>query len=204
MIEMLLQADIALLKWIHASWHNDVLDWLMPLLREKWVWLPLYVFLLGFVTINFRGRGWLWVLFFLFSIMVSDTTSSRLVKYQVKRPRPCQTEHVVQDLNVLVRCGSGYSFTSSHASNHFAIAAFIFFTLGRVFRRIRWPLMIWAGSVALAQVYVGLHYPLDVIGGGLLGILTGWGIAWYYNYRLGPWSIGRHATVAGPEQAGRR
>jgi undecaprenyl-diphosphatase len=189
MLETILSIDSELLMWIHKHLHNDVLDWLMMLMRNKWTWLPVYVFLLSFMLFNFGKRAILWVLLFIFAVVLADTVSSKVIKYQVKRIRPCHTELVSTHLNPLVSCGSGYSFPSSHSANHFAIAAFLFFTLGRLIRGIRWPVMIWAAIIAFAQVYVGVHYPLDVIGGGLLGILIGWGIAWYYNNRLRNWMI---------------
>jgi undecaprenyl-diphosphatase len=163
----------------------------MPILRDKWTWLPLYVFLLVFMLMNYGKRGGVWLLFFIFTVALADLSNSRLIKYQVKRFRPCHTEHVAEKMHVLISCGGKYSFTSSHAANHFAMAAFIFFTLGGLFRKIRWPIMIWASLIAFAQVYVGVHYPFDVIGGGLLGILLGGATAWYYRFGVPAWSIGR-------------
>ena len=188
MIGALTNLDTSVLWWIHAH-HNSALDWLMPVVRDKWTWLPAYLFLLAFMLMNFGRRGAVWVLFFIFSIVVSDLASSRLIKYHVKRLRPCHTEHVAERLDMLVSCGGKYSFTSSHACNHFAMAAFIFFTLGVLFRRIRWPVMGWAALIAFAQVYVGVHYPLDVIAGGLLGTMIGGLIAWYYRHSLHAWAI---------------
>lgn len=80
-----------------------------------------------------------------------------------------------QDQMILrVRCGRSYSFTSSHATNHFALAVYIFFTLGGYLRLFRWPILAWAAIVSFAQIYVGVHFPLDIIFGAFLGILIGW------------------------------
>ncbi|HLF64526.1 MAG TPA: phosphatase PAP2 family protein [Saprospiraceae bacterium] len=189
MLETIQSIDTRLLIWIHEYLRSDVLDWLMPLVRSKWTWAPLYVFLLAFMLFNFGKRGGLWALFFIFAIALSDSVSSKVIKYQVKRIRPCHTELTATHLHMLVPCGGQYGFTSSHASNHFAMATFLFFTLGRMMRRIRWPVIIWAVCIAFAQVYVGVHYPLDVIGGGVLGAIIGAGIAWYYNLRMKRWNI---------------
>jgi undecaprenyl-diphosphatase len=188
MLEVLNSVDSSVLVWIHQHLHNGFLDWLMVLIRNKIVWLPLYVFLLSFVLINFGRRSLLWAAILIFAVGLCDTVSSKVIKYQVQRLRPCHTELSAQ-MEVLIPCGGRYSFTSSHATNHFGVAVFIFFTLGRLFRKIRWPLVIWASAIAFAQVYVGVHYPLDVIAGGLLGSLIGAGLAWYYNHRLKRWSI---------------
>lgn len=193
MLEHLLAMDTQLLLWIHKYLHNQFLDPIMVLLRNKWTWLPLYVFLLSFMLFNFGKRGGLWILFFIFAIALSDTLSTKVIKYQVQRLRPCHTELVQSHLKMLVPCGGQFGFVSSHASNHFAMAMFLFFTLGRFIRKIRWPLVIWAGLIAFAQVYVGVHYPFDVIAGGLLGCVIGWGIAWYYNHRLGKFNIEQRA-----------
>ena len=107
--------------------------------------------------------------------------SSKVVKESVMRLRPCNDAEIKADVNLLVRCGSGYSFTSSHATNHFAIAAFISMTLGMVLPLIRWPFYLWAASIAFGQVYVGVHYPFDVISGALLGWLIGVLAAKLYN-----------------------
>ena len=73
----------------------------------------------------------------------------------------------------LVKCGGGYSFTSSHATNHFAMAAFVLVLFGRRYRWLKAPLWFWAFSISYGQVYVGVHYPLDIFGGALLGIAIG-------------------------------
>lgn len=191
MLESLLAFDTAILTWIHGHLHNPFFDWLMPILRNKTTWIPLYVFLAAFMLFNFHKRAWLWMLFFVFAIVLSDTVSTRVFKYRFQRLRPCHTELVGSRITPLVPCGGRYGFVSSHAANHFAMAAFFFFTLGHRLRRARWPVMIWAGTIAFAQVYVGVHYPLDVVAGAALGLIFGWGLAWYYSIRLQHWSIGR-------------
>jgi len=102
---------------------------------------------------------------------ISDVISSRVVKPQFERLRPCRQENM--EVVLRARCGSGFSFTSSHASNHFAVAVFFMLTIGRMYRwsRILW--LIWAGMIALGQVYVGVHFPLDVLAGAFLGSLIG-------------------------------
>ena len=79
-------------------------------------------------------------------------------------------------------CGSGYSFTSSHATNHFAIALFLVLLWGRKHPFLRYLFPLWAASIALAQVYVGVHYPLDIFVGSLLGV--GIGVLGYFSYRF--------------------
>jgi len=85
---------------------------------------------------------------------------------------------------LLPSCGSGYSFTSSHATNHFAFGVFVFLTMGKVLGKWKWAFIFWAGSVAYAQVYVGVHYPLDVLSGAMMGSLIGWAMATLFQQKF--------------------
>lgn len=174
--------DLQLFQFINTGLSNLAFDYLMPALREKLVWLPFYVYLLAFTFVNFR---WNVALLFILSIGVtvglSDLASSRVIKNNVERLRPCNDPDIKDMVSLRVRCGRGYSFTSSHAANHFALVFFFIYTLGRIFKRLRWPLVIWAGLISFAQIYVGVHYPLDVLFGGLLGAGIGMLMALAYN-----------------------
>lgn len=181
MIESLLQLDEQLFYFINNGWSNPVLDAIMPYWRNKYVWIPCYVALAGWLIWKFRQKGAFLLLALILTVGIADTTSSRLVKKSVQRLRPCNDPGVKDQVQLLIRCGVGYSFTSSHATNHFAVATFLCFTLGILYRKIRWPLWLWALSIALGQVYVGVHYPLDILFGGLLGSLIGWGVANIYR-----------------------
>jgi len=169
-----------LFRAINIDGHFPLFDYLLPFIRNKYFWGPLYVFALSFVLINFPKRGWLFLLSFAICISLADNISSRLLKKNIKRLRPCNQEVLKSDVQLLVKCGSGYSFPSSHASNHFAAAFFFIFTLGKRYKRIIIPLLIWAGLISFAQVYVGVHFPVDVICGGLLGFFLGKFVAWLY------------------------
>ena len=102
---------------------------------------------------------------------IADLTSSRLVKKSFQRLRPCNEIGLENSLNERIGCGKSYSFTSSHATNHFALSMFLILLLGTRFKWIKIPLFLWAVSIAFAQVYVGVHYPSDVLAGALLGSL---------------------------------
>ncbi len=152
----------------------------MPILREKRNWIPLYVILFALIFHQFKKRnGILIVLCALLTVGMSDILSSKIIKPTIERPRPCHTLEDGKGLNLLVNCGGGYSFTSSHATNHFAIGTFLGLVLLPLFK-YGFPLfMAWAGSISYAQVYVGVHYPFDVFCGGILGIIIG-----YFIFRL--------------------
>jgi undecaprenyl-diphosphatase len=165
---MLHGLDLQLFEWINGAWSSDLLDAILVPLRNKYVWIPVYVFIIAFLLTNFRRRGYYLVIFLMITVGLADFVSNTGFKKNFERPRPC---HVMQDVNLKVRCGSGYSFTSNHAANHFALSTFLLLLVGRRHRYLQIGLLVWATSIAIAQVYVGVHYPTDVLAGGILGYL---------------------------------
>lgn len=174
-MQTLLSADAALFHFINTTLGNPVFDAVLPLFRERLFWAPLYVFLATFFIVNFGRKGWIMVFVTCLAVGLTDFTSSTLIKKNVRRLRPCNdTVVLVQER---VHCGGGYSFPSSHAANHFAAAVLVAGFLGGIRRWIRPAALAWAGMIAFSQVYVGVHYPIDVTFGALLGAAIGW-IAW--------------------------
>ena len=174
MLETLHHWDAFIFQGINSGLGNPVFDALLPWCREKWFWMPLYVFIVAFSVLNFGRRGWIIVLGLVLAAGLADFTSSTLIKKNVQRLRPCNNPEMVQTLELRAPCGSGYSFTSSHAANHFAAAVFLIGVFGGVFRWLRPVALVWAGIIAFSQVYVGVHYPGDVLIGALLGSAIGW------------------------------
>ena len=181
MWDMLLEIDKVLFHFVNTTLHNDFLDVVMPFVREKTTWIPMYLFILAWMAYRFKTQALIYALALVFTVAVADTTSSKIIKKTVQRVRPCNEVTQQNDLKLLVHCGGGYSFTSSHATNHFAIALFLIGTIGLIVRWIRIPLLLWAGLISFAQVYVGVHYPFDVISGGILGSIIGYFFARFYN-----------------------
>jgi len=174
MLEMLQNWDAALFQCINGSLSNPVFDALLPWFREKWFWMPVYLFVAVFALLNFRGRGWIVLLGLVLAAGLADFTSSTLVKKSVQRLRPCNNVEMFDQLQLRVPCGGGYSFTSSHAANHFAAAVFLIGVFGGLARWLRPVALTWAGLIAFSQVYVGVHYPGDVLFGAALGSAIGW------------------------------
>ena len=185
MLEWLLQLDQALFQLINQDGHTPFLDWLMPWWREKTTWIPLYLLLTILVFRQFGWRNGLILLVGLaFCVATADTMSSAVIKPAIERLRPCNDPQLKEQVLLLVHCGSGYSFTSSHATNHFAVALFLVLSLGRKLRWIRWPLLLWAGSIAYGQVYVGVHYPLDIfLAPFLVASLVGYGLKFLTSHK---------------------
>ncbi len=167
--------------YLNTQWHNSVLDHIEPFLRNQWFWAPLYLFLLVFMTANFGKKGWIWCVVYLISFILADQLSATVMKPYFHRVRPCNNPYLANIIHIIVPCGGGYSFPSSHAANHFSMGIFTAATLGRLFKWV-WPVaIIWAALVALAQVYVGVHYPLDVTCGGIIGAMIGLFTGSMYN-----------------------
>ena len=173
MMDQLLELDKALFLAVHLGAQHPLLDAVCPLLREKLFWAPLYLFVASYMWFNVRKGFWHFLLGCALLVTAADTLSSKIIKPAVHRLRPCNDQELAGSIRPLVPCGSGFSFTSSHATNHFAIAWFFMGCLGWAMGRWRFLWLIWASSVALSQVYVGVHYPGDILAGALIGSLLG-------------------------------
>lgn len=185
-LNTLSETDRWLFKKINAQWINDFFDTVLPFAREGTHWVPLYIFLLVFITLNFKN-GWWWALFFICAVSLSDMTGTYVFKKTFERLRPCNDPVLYDQVRlVLNRCSGGYSFISNHAANHFGMTAFIYLTLKP---HIRSPwlrfVFLWPATIAYAQVYIGVHYPTDVFCGALWGILVGSLVAVFFNKRYG-------------------
>ena len=184
-MQRLLEWDRALFKIVNSDCANPFFDAVMPFLRKSTHWIPLYLFLFIFVVLNFRRKAIWWIVFFLATIAMADSTGTYLFKYGFERTRPCNNPEMLENLRLLVLCPSGYGFTSNHAANHFGMATFLFISFRHLFKN--WMLIAfgWAGLICFAQVYVGVHYPSDVFAGGLLGLLYGSFTGWQFNKHFG-------------------
>jgi len=176
MIDFLNEIDTQLflfLNGIHSSFWDPIMWWISG--RKEWI--PFYALILGWMIYRFRWKT-LYILPFVILLVVHSDQISVLIKDTVKRLRPSRTEEL-QELIYLVKNyrGSGYAFVSSHASNTFAFATFT-----HLLFRNKWfsvAIFIWASVISYSRIYLGLHYPGDILFGALLGVLVG-----YFTYYL--------------------
>ncbi len=173
MIESLQQFDVALFLKIHKGLSNSFFDWLMPLLRNRFFWSPLYLFIIVFCIKEYKKKGYYILGVLLLTFAIGDLTASRILKPLIARIRPCNAINLANDIIHRVPCGTGYSFPSAHATNHFAIAVFLICIFYNKFKPILPIGLVWAAVIAFAQVYVGVHYPIDVFCGAILGVCIG-------------------------------
>jgi len=190
-MEALLSLDESLYMSINSEWSNGLLDTILVPVRNKLTWIPLYLFLLFFIMLNYGKIAWVVLLGLFMTIGISDAMSSKIIKKSVKRIRPCHQEHL--DPVQRVPCTNGFSFTSSHATNHFAIGTYVFLLFS--FSGWRWLFLGWAAAIAYAQVYVGVHYPSDVLVGSLIGVVIGLFCFHFYDYLLRNMGRGQMSLV---------
>ncbi len=162
-----LQLDQAIFRFFNDTLHNDVLDMIMPYWRDKKFWIPLYL-LIAFIVVkrSSKKQAIAIILLTILTVALCDQISSSLFKPFFERLRPCKT---MADVNALVGCRGSFSFVSSHATNHFGLATLWALVLPMKARWLTPALIVWAGSIAIGQVYVGVHYPSDIFCGALLG-----------------------------------
>lgn len=151
---------------IYNNLHSEVGDAIIPYFRDTYTWIPYFAFVFFVIYRKYDGsKFWIVVAIFILSIVISDQVSAHLLKPVFSRLRPCQH----YDIIAIVPCGSGYSFPSAHASNFFTLSFLILFLFKNIYLDI--VSMSFAILVGLAQVYVGVHYLSDIVGGALVGLI---------------------------------
>ena len=177
---MLERLDKSLFLFLN-SLHNDFFDKLMWQLSDKLIWIPLYLAILIIIIYRQKNRALFIIPILLLAVVISDQVSVHLFKDVFQRLRPCHDpsmEGLVHIVNG--KCGGKYGFVSSHAANSFGLAMLSSLILKRKWYTIM--ILAWATSVSYSRIYLGVHYPGDILGGALLGILTGYGL--YYIYEV--------------------
>ena len=173
--------DQALFYQINGVWHHPILDAILPWTRHSNNWVPLYIGLIIWLIYQIGWKTLKWILFALINVGFTDQISSSVFKPFFHRLRPCNDPALIGKTRLLLEhCSGGFSFTSSHAANHFGIAMFIFMTWGITQKKYTRFFFVWAGVISFAQIYVGVHYPLDIFGGAIIGLVSGFAMAKAY------------------------
>lgn len=172
MLQKIIQFDTALLKAINAG-HSPALDVLMWFISKTYFWIPLYILLAIMYLKHYSKKKFPYiVLTVIILITASDQMASSVIKPLVHRLRPTHNPFLENSLHIINNYKGGlYGFVSSHAANSFALMAFV---IGTLKQRWLWALMIfYACLTSYSRIYLGVHYPLDIIGGAIIGTALG-------------------------------
>lgn len=167
------------LNGLHVGW----LDPVMIFISSEAGWIPFYAVLLFLVFKKYKWQGLWVVLGVAVLITCSDQLSAHVFKPVFQRLRPCY-DPLIQDLVHLPKGkpGGHYGFISSHACNTFALATFITLIMKKFYKKIGWLMFSWAAVVSYSRIYMGVHFPGDIICGAIVGLIIGFGVGYLTNY----------------------
>jgi undecaprenyl-diphosphatase len=180
-MEKLIELDMRLFTLLNG-WHSDFFDPIMVFLSKVWVWVPLY---LGVLVYLFFTKKWKVALLAVATIVLAYLASEHIsvfIKESVARLRPCEEPLLANSVRMLEPHGSLYGFVSGHACNTFCFAALSSLIIRKKIYSIL--IFIWAAMVSYSRIYVGKHYPADIIGGALLGLLIAYMVWLIYKIIL--------------------
>lgn len=178
MLHTLHNIDYWIFNFINHTISNSFLDVVLPFLREAHNWIPLYIFLGIYLLYKYRLEAIKYAIYIVIAFALADFISAGIIKPYIARFRPCHSLTLHARL-VLGHCGGKWSFPSTHATNHISIALSIVFATIFTKKWINYIWIFWALSIGFAQIYVGVHYPSDVVAGFVLGTLIA-----YFNYKV--------------------
>jgi len=177
MIELVKQWDEELFLWLNA-FHSEALDPVIFQMTETVTWLPLYLFLIYKIYRTDPKNSW-WVFGgVMLTILIADQVTSGLMKPFFERLRPCHDPRWEGMMHNYGRCGGLYGFVSSHAANTFGLAVFLNIKLKGKLRGLGW-LYVYAFFVSYTRIYLGVHYPWDIVLGAFMGTLAAW-FSWFF------------------------
>jgi undecaprenyl-diphosphatase len=171
MIELFYNIDLSIFYFFNQTISTPVLDRFFSTITNVNNWYIAYIILLSILFFKGGKRGKIASLGIILLIVFSDQISHNIIKEAFARVRPCNS---LPDVITPLGCTGSYSFPSNHAVNNFAAA--MFFSI--LYPNLRWILFITASLVALSRVYLGLHYPSDIIAGALIGAAFGYIFTW--------------------------
>ena len=187
MIEVLIEWDIALFQWLN-NLHTYWLDPFMYLISTRWFWIPFYLLLAYLLYEKYGWKGCISIFIAVgILILLADQISSSFFKPYFERIRPCRPENQLSFTvhTVANHCGGKYGFVSSHAANFFALAGFLSGIWKK--RQATYLFLGIAALVSYSRIYLGVHYPGDVLGGVILGLLLSYFVLRGYNFINSNW-----------------
>lgn len=166
-MEFLYSIDLTVFYFFNHTISTGFLDKFFSIITDVNKWYIAYIILIGIAFFKGGRRGKIAVIGLILLIIVTDQTGYRILKEFFERVRPC---NALADVITPVGCAGGFSFPSNHAVNNFAAAVFLL----RLFPNYKWIFLVVAILVSISRIYLGVHYPSDVLGGALIGVAFGY------------------------------
>lgn len=170
MVEALEQLDKEVFIYLN-NMHSPFWDAIMVFVSEKLVWIPFYLGLIGYLVWRYRRQSIPMLLLVVIAIGLADFIASGIMKPYFMRLRPCHDPTLSELINIVEGCGGRFGFISSHAANTFALAVFFNLVLSDRYLIFKIVLVAWAVVVTYSRIYLGVHFPADVLLGALLGAI---------------------------------
>jgi len=173
-MEVIKSIDLEAFLFLNG-FHNPFFDIIMYWVSERFIWIPMYLFMSLFIIRHYKWESILIFVGVALTITLCDQIASGLIKNWAERLRPSHEPGLV-DLVHLTKAGTGgmYGFVSSHAANTFGMTTFLWVVLDSSFNGMKYWLVAWASFVSYSRIYNGLHYPGDVIAATILGAVLGY------------------------------
>ena len=172
-MEKLIELDKKVLLFFNG-YHHEALDPLVLLITQTVFWIPLYAFFIFLLFKHYKKNGWWFIVGAIVTILISDQVTASLMKPFFARLRPSQDPSLAGLVHLVDNYKGGlYGFASSHAANTFGVSLFMWLSLRHVYR---WIVLafLWAGIMTYTRIYLGVHFPGDILVGAAVGLMGGW------------------------------
>ncbi|MBC8527167.1 MAG: phosphatase PAP2 family protein [Candidatus Cloacimonetes bacterium] len=180
MLELINNFDGNLFLFFNRDIANPFFDLIFPFITELKFWvIPGIIAIAIFIKLEHK-KALLVLGLAVIAVLLSDSIAYRILKPLFGRIRPCNPSALIEGGRFLLGYNTSYAFPSNHASNMFALA-----TLFTCFYRKRTAYFFgFAAIIGFSRIYVGVHYPIDVVGGAVLGVIIGWGVYEGYIFTI--------------------
>jgi undecaprenyl-diphosphatase len=186
-LETLNHIDTNLFLFLNGH-HTSFWDVVMWWASDKFFWIPLYAIVLWFLIKRNPGHVALLFLMIVLLVLISDQAAN-LAKFVLIRPRPSHEPALQGMVHLLYNyTGGSFSFYSAHASSSFAVAGFLISLFGREIKWLIPVMVIYAFLVSYSRIYLGVHYPGDVLAGAIMGSLIGFMMSRFFNFGAKRWA----------------
>lgn len=169
-IDNLISGDQALFLWLNG-FNNSFWDPVMACITNKYTWIPIYLLLLIKIVRTYGRTGWIYFSAMVVAVLLADFITSGIMKPYFERPRPCHDPVIGHLVHQVTGCGGRFGFASSHASTSFAVITSLWLFTRHQLPWMKW-LFIWTLIYSYSRIYVGVHYPGDILVGAIVGILV--------------------------------